>query len=450
MGNEHKLIQALTGLGINMLEASQFVELSDEVSVACWGFDKRKKENFIYLNPKVLRFSPDEIRLILRHEILHYAGYKKVEGAKDKGLVNLSLDIAVNKILTLAYEREMKSLSRKVYSEETRNTVLALAEPHLTVDAIEVKELKEIWQDIWNKCEVPSPSSLYYQLLFHCDAEKREKIYLLNPFTGANPNNGSPILLRQVPEGAKVKEDKFASLEKDELERIIEKVPWNLKSAFSNQVSEIFSHLLARKRAFNMRGISDFIERLDVRQKLNEVSSSMIRALDGASSCQLYPYQLSRLGVIYMACGISKIVPIFWNRTPESRKNKLAIYVDTSPSMDSFKEEEVFLVNELKDSFPTRIYAFAGEVKEISAEDFAQGKYPSGYSTSFDSVVQHLLASGYDAGIIFTDGESSVDASIQEGFSSSAKKLFTVYFTSNGQPTSDLDHISEQSLTVKV
>ena len=111
-----------------------------------------------------------------------------------------------------------------------------------------------------------------------------------------------------------------------------------------------------------MRGISDFIERLDIRQKLNEVSISMIRALDGASSCQLYPYPLSRLGIIYMAWGISKIVPIFWNKTPEAKKNKLAIYIDTSPSMDSFKEEEVFLVNELKDSLPSRIYAFAGDV----------------------------------------------------------------------------------------
>ncbi len=449
MRNEHKLIQALRSLGINMLEVSQFVELSDEVVLACWGFDKRKKENFIYLNPKVLRFSLQEIQLILRHEILHYAGYRGVAGAKDKGLVNLSLDVAVNKILTLAYEREMKSLSRKIYPEETRNTVLALVQPHLTINAIEVKELKETWKDIWLKCEVPSPSSLYYQLLFHCDAEK-EKIYLLNPFAGVNPNNGSPILLREVPEGAKVKEDKFAKLEKDELETIMEKVPWNSKGAFSNQVSEIFSHILAGKRAFNMRDISDFIERLDIRQKLNEVSSSMIRALDGASSCQLYPYQLSRLGVIYMACGISKIVPIFWNRTPESRKNRLAIYIDTSPSMDSFKEEEVFLVNELKDSFPTRIYAFAGDVKEISVEDFAQGKYPRGYSTSFDSVVQHLLASGYDAGVVFTDGESSVDTSIQKEFSSSAKRLFTVYFSSNGQPTSNLDHISEESLTVSI
>ncbi len=448
MINRHKLIRACMGLGINMLEVSHFVEISNEVSVACWGFDKKRKENFIYLNPRVLRLSFKEIGLILRHEILHYAGYKGVAGAKDIELVNISLDIVINKILTLSYEKEMRSLARKIYPEESRNTILALAEPHLTCDAIKIKELKGIWKDIWMKKEIPSPSSLYYQLLFHLDELKG--VFLINPFGVDNNNGSSHLALREFPEGLKVKEDKFSKLEKDEINRIIEKVPWNSKSGFSNQVSEIFSHLLIGKRTFDVKNISDVIQRLEIRQKLNEVSSSMIKALDGASSCQLYPYELSRLGVIYMACGISKIIPIFWNKTPETRKKRLAIYIDTSPSMDSFKEEEVFLVNELKDSFPTKIYVFAGEVEEISAEDFAQGKYPSGYSTSFDVVVQHLLASDYDAGVVFTDGESSVDASIQEEFSSSSKRLFTVYFTSNGRPTSDLDQISEQSLTVNL
>jgi len=449
MINRHKLIEACMGLGINMLEVSRFVEISEEPTIACWGFDKRSKENFIYINPKVLRFSSFEIQLILRHEILHYAGYREVKGARDTELLNIALDIVINKILTLSYKKEMKSLSRKIYPEKSKNTILILTQPHLTVEAIKVKELEEIWKDIWMKKEIPSPSSLYYQLLFHHDGEEKE-IFLINPFGTAANNNGSSIILRGVPEGIKMDEDKFAKLEKDELNRIIEAVSWNSKDAFSDQMSEIFSQSLIGKKAFDVKNISDFIERLEIRQKLNEVSGSMIKALDGRSSCQLYPYQLSRLGIIYIACGVSKIIPIFWNKTPENRKNKLAIYIDTSPSMDSFKEEEIFLVNELKESFPTRIFAFAGDVWEISAEDFAQGKYTSGYSTSFDVVVQHLLNSDYDAGIVFTDGYSSVDKSIQKEFRSSSKRLFTVYFISDTHPASDLDDISEQSLTVNV
>ncbi len=449
MGNEHKLTQACMGLGINMLEVSRFIKISDIPSAACWGFDKKKRENFIFINPRVIRFTLEEIQLILRHEILHYVGYRGVRGAKNVQLDNICLDIAVNKILTLAYEKEMKSLCRKIYAEESRGTILALAQPHLTANSFRDKELGEFWEDIWMKKGIPSPSALYYRLVFHLDSI-REEVYTLNPFGDSSTNNGSHIILRGVPEEGEIDGDKFDGVEKNQLERIIEDGPWSSKGAFSSQVSEMFSEILVEKRAFDMGTVSDFIERLEIREKLNEVSSSIIKALDGASSCQLYPYQLTRLGVIYAACGISKIVPIFWNKRPEAKKNKVAIYIDTSPSMDEFKEEEVFLVNELKDSFPTKIYVFAGDVQEISAEDFAQGKYPSGYSTSFDVIVQHLLASDYDAGVVFTDGESSIDTSIQEEFSSNSKRLFTVYFTSNGRPTSDLDQISEQSLTVNL
>ena len=449
MIRKEKLTEACKGLGINMLEVSRFVKISEEPLIACWGFDKIKKENFIYINPKVLRFSIDQIQLILRHEILHWAGYREVKGANDVNLLNIALDITINKILTLSYEKKMKLLSRKIYPEETKNTILVLAEPHLTPEAIEIKELKEIWENIWLKEEIPSPASVYYKIFLEHNGEKEREIWLLNPF-GTVKNNGSGILLRSIPEGINIDEDKFAKIEEHELNKIMEAMPWNLKSGFSNQMSEIFSLVLVGKKAFNLKKISSFIRRLETRQKLDEVSGNMIKSLDGRSSSQLYPYQLSRLGIIYVACGISKIIPIFWNKLPETRKNKLAIYIDTSPSMDSFKEEESFLVDELKEYFPTKIFAFAGDVWEISAEDFAQGKYMSGYSTSFDVVVEHIVNSDSDVGIVFTDGYSSISSENKKEFKDSRKRLFSVYFSEDDNIESDLDEISERKMIVNV
>jgi hypothetical protein len=141
-------------------------------------------------------------------------------------------------------------------------------------------------------------------------------------------------------------------------------------------------------------------------------------------------------------------VPIFLNRTPDAHKNRLAIYIDTSPSMECFQEKEVFLIDRLKEYFPTRVYSFAHEVKEISLDDFARGNYEEGYSTSFDAVVEHMVGSLCDAGVIFTDGFSGVTPENEQAFKKSRKRLFTVYFSDHDKVDSELSQICEKTITV--
>ena len=149
-----------------------------------------------------------------------------------------------------------------------------------------------------------------------------------------------------------------------------------------------------------------------------------------------------------MACGVSDKVPIFLNRTPDAHKSRLAVYIDTSPSMESYQEKEVFLIDRLKEYFPTKVHSFAHDVKEISLDDFANGNYEEGYSTSFDAVIEHMLGSHFDAGIIFTDGFSNVDSNNEQAFKKSRKRLFTVYFSDHDQVDSELDQICEKTITV--
>jgi len=106
------------------------------------------------------------------------------------------------------------------------------------------------------------------------------------------------------------------------------------------------------------------------------------------------------------------------------------------------------MIERLKDYFPTKIYCFANEIEEISVEDFSQGKYKEGYSTSFDEVISHLLDSEFDAGVVFTDGYSSINSENEDRFRQNRKRLFTVYFGQDGI-SSDLDKLSEQTLTIK-
>ena len=436
METDRKLVQACSGLGLNLLEISKFVQISEFPRIACWGYDLQKKENFIFVNPKVLRFPVEHVQLILKHEILHYAGYRSVEYARDYDKVNISLDVVINKILTMAQAKEMKSLCRKIYSEETKKTILCLARPD--VQPYELDGYKRQWLNIWNNKEVPSPASLYYQIT------KPVRIPD-NPFGVIGLTNAKTIF-RNLPDSKS--DGKFTNLTSKIIKNLSENIHGNGFS--SAKFSALFKEIFVNKKSFDAANVEEFILKLESRQKLEETSARIISALDNRSNCQLYPYELSRLGIIYIACGISDKVPIFWNKTPESRKNRLAIYVDTSPSMECYQEKEVFLMDKLKSYFPTKIYCFANEIEEVSVKDFAEGIYREGYSTSFDSVIEHLIDSEFDAGVIFTDGYSSVNSENEDKFRQSRKRLFTIYFSESEKGSSDLDGLSEQTMTVSL
>jgi hypothetical protein len=429
-----KLVQACSGLGINLLDIAQFVQINEHPNVACWGFDRAKKQNYIYVNPKVLRLPIECIQLILRHEILHYAGYKNLDSAKDFPKANIASDIVINKILTMAHEKTMKALCRRIYPASTKETVLALARPDINPD--ELGAHKKLWQQVWCKSEIPSPASIYYQIVALDDVDD-------NPFSvrdGASVN----IVFRKIVD---IDHDaKLGQLSFRIVNDLCNHLVYNGFSA--SKFSAAFKQIFVNKKSFNCTSVEEFVSRLESRQKLEETSNQIISALDNRSTRQLYPYELSRIGIIYVACGVSKRIPVFWNKTPESRKNSLAIYIDTSPSMECYQEKEVFLIDRLKSYFPARVYCFANDVKEIALDDFANGNYDAGYSTSFDAVIEHLLASQYDAGVVFTDGYSSVNSDNEEKFRQSRKRLFTVYFTEKDNVRSELDQLSEQTMTI--
>jgi hypothetical protein len=432
---QQKLIEACKGLGLNLLEISEFVQLSEMPEIACWGFDLRKKRNYIFVNPKVLKLSVERVRLILKHEILHYAGYKNLEYAKDFPKANIAYDIVINKILTLAHQRDMKALCKRIYPAETKNNILVLCRPDVHPDQIKIH--KRLWLSIWSKMEIPSPASVYYRIALPAKIA-------CSPFV-VHVSVSRDIVFRRIPE----------SMTDTRFNDFTSKVVDIVKKTFSDngysatQFSAMFRKIFIHKCSFDSSSVTEFISRIESRQTLENACMKIVSALDNRSSCQLYPYQLSRIGIIYVACGVSNRVPIYWNKTPESKKSRLAIYIDTSPSMEPYQEKEVFLIDKLKSYFPTRVYCFANNVKEISLDDFANGNYEEGYSTSFDAVIEHMLSSKYDAGVVFTDGFSYVNPTNAQRFKQSGKRMFTIYFSDNGEVESELDKICEQTMTIK-
>lgn len=429
-----KLIQACNGLGLNLLEIAKFVQVDQHPAIACWGYDPAKKQHYIYINPKVLRLPVEHLRLVLKHEILHYAGYRNLQSAKNFKKANIAFDIVINKILTMAQEKDMKALCRRIYPPESKHSILALARPDINPD--ELRMHRKLWNEIWDNSEIPSPASIYYQI-----ASSRDTMY--NPFS-VYITGSSEILFRQIPG---IPQD-------NALESLSIKVIDQTRNQIHNhgfsttRLDEAFKQIFVHKTSFDSTSVEEFISRIESRQTLESASSKIISALSNQSTCQLYPYQLSRIGVIYVACGVSDKVPIFLNRTPDAYKSRLAIYIDTSPSMEGFQEKEVFLIDRLKEYFPTKVYSFAHDVKEISLDEFAKGIYEEGYSTSFDAVVEHMIKSHVDAGVIFTDGFSSVNSDNEQAFKRSRKRLFTVYFSDHGEVDSELDQICEKTITV--
>ena len=430
-----KLIQACNGLGLNLLEVAEFVQIDARPPVACWGYDLSRKRHYIFINPKVLGLPVRYVRLILKHEILHYAGYRNLRSAHNFQKANIAFDIVINKILTMTWKKDMKALCRRIYPPETRHNILVLARPDVNPD--ELGFHKKLWYEIWDNPEIPSPASIYYQIASPCDM-------LANPFS-VYITRSPDILFRQIPDNTQDNQLKSLSARAvDQMHNLLH------NNGFSTtRLNEAFKRIFVNKTSFDSTSVEEFISQIESRQTLENACSRIIAALSNQHVCQLYPYQLSRIGLVYVACGVSDKVPIFLNRMPEAHKSRLAVYIDTSPSMERYQEKEVFLIDRLREYFPAKVHCFAHDVQEISLDDFANGNYKEGYGTSFDTVIEHIIKSRYDVGVILTDGFSSVDTSNAEKFRKSRKRLFTVYFSDHDEVSSELDQLCEKTITIK-
>lgn len=469
----HKLFKACHELGLNMIEVASLVKINSLPDIACWGVDKSSGEEFIYVNPNTLKLPVQLVELVLRHEILHASGYSKVVGARNQELVNLVLDVAINYIIYRAYPKKMVNLSERLYDPKTRETILALVQCHLGPEMLvdpnqggRKDPISDLWREIWTVNEIPSPTALYYKIIMQIPKSLELVMQMSEPFcgNGKGKENDQIKLRGHLPkpkeekqkDNGEAKPSKFDKMAGNVMDRARDEAytsrigPYDRKlyDSFNKSKSEFFDIEQVGKKSADAENVKRMIERMRLLQQLDETAAKMFEAMGGKANAQLYPLRLTRFSLMQVALGITKYIPIFWNRVPESRKPKLAIYIDTSPSMDRFKEYEVYLIDQLKEYFPTKIFVFAGSVAEAELDKFAKGEYPSGNSTSFDAVVEHFLTMDYEACLMFTDGESAVSEANIKKFQERRGRMFPIYFSDGlyggGPVTSNLDGFAEQ------
>ncbi len=420
----YKIMKAAMELGLNYNDIPDMIEITDRVSIAAWGINKETRESKIFVNPKVAKFPIKQIQIVLRHEVLHYAGYRELGILGNKDLENVVLDITINRILSFPYPDISKKLSKRIYPLESKDTILALAQAHLKEETSwwqsckeKDRELQDFYIEIWDSDEVPSPLSLYYRL-FKLNEDKIESPWGQSGDGKENdgkdqekkeddsqdasgskkPNKGKSkskskskskekVVFHEIPaemdtkeEKEKVKDKPLLKEAKNQISKMREDCRYKrgrsysdstkATEAFSNATSELFDKILVQAEdGIDAGEVSRFIESLNLQKEMIDAIEPLIREASSSSIRQVYPLKLSRLGIIYVACGISDIIPLYYNQTPESQKLSVAVYIDTSPSMDEFKENEVWLIDKLKESFPTDIFVFSGSVEKISEAD---------------------------------------------------------------------------------
>lgn len=493
----YPLLKAASELEITVLECQKLITISDEVNIACWSYNTKTGEEKIIINPEILNFPPKYLEMVLRHEILHkylYKGYSPT--LHDHQLLNIALDICINRLLFSVYKDAFVSFCNTIYSKnsENRQNILALAWAGLVPEKIEDEKIRNLYKKIWEGQRVPSPKEIYYSLLSQdIDPTRVGSI----PFAGTSIGTGlgagagrgnSPdegqgdgkkekrkrnkkggkyidedgssgdeeddgddgIILRGIPDDYGQHE---VGKPEDKVLKGLGEIGESQGGGFSNAVSDWLKIIQVKRKECETSELEDFLNRIESVDILDEVSTRIINAITGATQRQLYPYRLSRAGFVYLNAGISDILHQYWNRTVEGRKTKLNIYVDTSPSMYPFREQEIFIIERFRDLFPTTFYVFAGKVEEFLVDEFIKGKYRGGGSTSFDSVIEHFIDSDAECGVVFTDGKSSVSMHNRSNFKMSRKRLFTVYFNDaqkNQQIKSHLDYISEAVMQINV
>ena len=197
--------------------------------------------------------------------------------------------------------------------------------------------------------------------------------------------------------------------------------------------------------------VESFLERMRVRKIIDQTVSKVLAPLIREIRVQPFPAFPTRLGLVYRLCGISDAMGLYWNREVSNTGARMAvgIYVDVSGSMIPYFSVISSFVSALKE-VPLRIRAFDTEVRPIDIEALAKGQITGGGGTDFDQPLLDLVGDReIEAGVLFTDGEANVSASVGRRLLAGGKRLYVVYLGARfvGSP---LDRYAKSTIVVPV
>lgn len=417
-------------LGLPFLGLVHLIEYDPEADTAFWAHNTQTGHESVHVGPTVAFMEIDDIEMVLRHEFLHRSTYNGFhERYPDHQLANIVEDICINRLLYESYPDKMRSLSEKIYPEEAKTTVIALADCSANPDLLE-PDLAALWRHVWTPRADGTfpdlnPASLYYRLL---DVKEAGRLNDLGQLLAKIGHLRHASDLEGVPVSSRV-----ASALPQVLGKLAEALG-NL-SEFGRTLSE-YLNVPVR---LGTTEVTEFLSRIQA-DRLASDASTPIREFARHVQNQVYPGIPSRKGLTLLTTGLSEMILMYSNVVTETRPTKLALcmYVDVSGSMtEHLRYLHVFIKAVVQ--VPLKVKLFDTTVQEVEPEDVIAGNVRVGGGTDFNCVLQDLIEDDdVGSGVIFTDGGAGVSPGLADRVRQAGKLLYGVYFGSGRSPKSPL------------
>lgn len=484
-----RLMRIFGKMGVSHMDALNITKPNGEIDTACWG--QTDREEFIFINPYILMNKVSFATFMLKHEILHRALYRGRDNLSDKKLLNIVLDICVNRVLAESTSGKLSSAWLQfcswVYPQESKKTILALCNASLSTADLSVlrtinPNYAKIWEEIYgveardvkvitksgkekvkkltdrisSRIANMSPDDLYFRLKNEL-TEKDKSAIEPNASGGLNPFGESKEEI--TPHGmskAELKSDampvgteKSVRMEKAMRRSLLPKrlqrsISWK---QYSDHRTEFWDRFVKTPEDIKDPELEKYCKKITTQKILDNISGKILETLQEETVIKCYPEHLTENGMFNAAIGLrGKRWPFYENMSGTEGRKRIVVFFDLSPSMMYFFPHIMYMCDTFEDQMDlvfarnnfgeSGVFAFAGSVKELNREevnDMRHGKLSSGASTSFNSLVEYCVeqinTNDVDAVVCFTDGESGLDPYWIKQFNNSGKKMYRVYMS---------------------
>jgi hypothetical protein len=419
-------------LEVTFAECAALVVFDPEEQTASWRYEPKSGKESIHIGPRVAGLDVPSIEMVLRHELLHRSMFHGFgEDYAHPELANLTLDVCINRLLFEAYPDQMRALALAIYPPESKSTPVALADCSADPAALP-PELADLWQKIWHRGKDGSFAplrvpSLYFKLLRLLEGGT------LAPFVAFCKFHDPPKMPTELPK-------RVISAVANEVNKRLPR-----GSDLGRQLSD-YSVVPA---SIGTSDVEAFLQRTQARRVATSTASKILAPLARELRVQPYPAFPSRMGLVYMLCGITDALGMYWNRQTANAGARLCIgiYMDVSGSMIRHFPLVAAFVDALKE-VPLSVRTFDTVVRTIDVQDLARGNIKGGGGTDFDAPIRDMLDDrDISAGVLFTDGEGQLSSGLGRRLAQSGKKLYIVYLGAT-RPDASLHRFATDTITV--
>ncbi len=486
-----RLVNIFGKLGISYIDALNITNITPNVEVAAWASGSKENEEYILVNPYILFFKRSWASFVIQHEIMHRALYRGRQSLTDKILLNVALDICINRILAATHNgkasKAWNRFCRWIYPSESKTTVLALCNSALTEREVRVlRRINPLYAEIWEslygheqghvivgttKKGLPkkkkidgmlsfkigdlSPDDLYFRLKSQLTDKDRKAMKALEQSEGLNPfgqlgskvklSNGREVILRA--EGLDIAPAISKKIEEAIRKSLVPKKYRNINwRAFSDCRTKFWDKFVKGPEDLYDEDLEQYARRIHTQKIMNDISGKVTETFKTEVVHQTYPMILSEDGVLLALLGFTPPnFPFFQNINGPYGRRRVVVFFDLSPSTAPFWPYMSYMTKTFEDVMDMAfarnaegdpgIMTFAGDVRSLSSqeiEEMRKGQIKVGNDTCFDSVIEYSVdkihTEDVDAVIIFTDGDSSISEENIKKFNASQKNMYRIYF----------------------